>query len=132
MMTLGPLVYEAQGRVLEMKRLLNGKIESTVAMKGLFLGEQFSGTWVGEEELKPDSTSQVIVDGSFTTKSGVSINTIGIGSGNRTEDRRIILKGSVCLSCPPGDYSRFNGVSVIWAVEIDEDATFHTSGWELK
>ncbi len=132
MMTLGPLVYEAHARVIEMKRLPNGNIESTVALKGLFLGEGFSGTCVGKEELRKDSTSQVKVDGFLTTESGTTISTIGIDTGMGRGDHHIIFKGSICLSCPPSDFSRFDGVTVVWEVEIDEDATFHTSGWELK
>ncbi len=39
---LGDLIYDSGGKVIEMRRLSNGKVQERVAVRGRFLGEGYS------------------------------------------------------------------------------------------
>ncbi len=66
---LGDLIYENGGKVIEMRRLSNGKIQERVAVKGRFLGEEYSAIYLVEGGFRPDGTGYTELHGLFKMKS---------------------------------------------------------------
>ena len=129
---LGDLIYEARGKILGMRVLPNGKVEQTVMMQGMVLGEEFSATWTNESERRPDGTGYTEFRGFFSTKSGAMGQYLGNGNGINKPDGSSIYRGAVCFSCPPGKYARFNGMAVVYEAETDKEGNMHNKGWEWK
>ncbi len=129
---LGDLLYEAEGKVIEMKRSPNGKFEQTVKMWGKFLKEEFSATYSLEAEYRSDGTGTGELNGSFTTKCGVKIAFTGIGNSVRGSDGSVMVRGASCFSCPPGRFAYLNGISVLWEADVDAGGSIQGRGWEWK
>ncbi len=128
---LGDLVYEAEGKVIGMKRLPDGKVEQTVDVKGKFFGEEFTATFKTEGGIRPDGTGYVELNGSYTMD-GALIQYSGIGNGIRKPDGTWAFRGTTCYNCPPGKYARLNGIAVLWEVDVDDAGVQHNKGWEWK
>jgi hypothetical protein len=129
---LGKLVYEGRGKTVGMRVLPNGKIEQTVVMQGMFLGEESSATWTSENDTRPDGTMYVEAHGFFTTKDGTFGRYNVIGNGVMKPDGSGIARGVVCYLCPPGKYAYLNGIAVVWENEFDKEGNIQNKGWEWK
>jgi hypothetical protein len=129
---LGDMVFEGRGKTVSMRVLPNGKLEQTVMMQGMFLGDEFSTTWTSEAEVRPDGTGYTEFHGFYTTKKGGMGRYTGMGNGVMAPDGSQIWRGVVCYSNPPGMYSRFNGIAVVWELQADKEGNVHNKGWEWK
>ena len=129
---LGEMVYDGKGKTIGMRVLANGKIEQTQMMQGMLLGEEFSATWTGEGEHRPDGTVHNEFHGFWTTKSGAMGGYVGMGNGISHPDGSYVGRGVLCLANAPGKYAKFNGIAVVYEVEQDKDGNFHNKGWEWK
>jgi hypothetical protein len=129
---LGSLFYEGRGKVIGTSVLPNGKLEQTVGMQGLVEGEEFSATWTGETEIRPDGTGHVEFHGFYSTKSGAVGRYTGIGNGIHGSDGSASYRGTACYSSPPGKYARLNGIAVVFETEHDRDGNVLNKGWEWK
>ena len=129
---LGEVVYEGRGKVVGMRVLPNCKLEQTVMMQGMFLGEELSATWTSEGEFRPDGTGHTEFHGFFTTKNGGMGQYNGSGNGINKPDGSMTYRGVVCYSCPPGKFARLDGIAVVWEVEVDKEGNYHNKGWEWK
>jgi len=129
---LGDVVYEGKGKTIGMRVLPNGKNEQTQTMQGMVLGEEFSATWTGEGEVRPDGTTHTEFHGFFTTKSGAMGQYSGMGNGIMRPDGSQTNRGVLCHSNASGKYARFNGIAIVYEVESDKDGNFHNKGWEWK
>jgi hypothetical protein len=129
---LGDIIVEGQGKTVGMRVLPNGKIEHTWIMEGLFLEEEFQGTWTSETEIRPDRTAYHVLHGFFTTKSGEMGRYTGMGNGTLGPDGTSVWRGFMCFTNPPGKYAKLNGIAAIWEVEADKEGILHNKGWEWK
>jgi hypothetical protein len=126
---LGDVLYEGHGRTVGLKVLPNGKLEQTVTMHGMFLGEEFSSTWTSELEERPDKIVHNEFHGFFVTKSGEMGRYTGMGNGFLGPDG-IKFRGTVCYDNPPGRFDWLNGTAIEWEIEIDQEGNINNKGWE--
>jgi hypothetical protein len=129
---LGELIYECKGKIIGARVLPNGNLENTGMMQGYFLGEEFTSTWTGEGDIRPDGTGYTELRGFFTTKGGTIGRFLANGNGIIKPDGSMSFRGSICYNSPPGKFSRLNGIAVVYEYESDKDGNFHQKGWEWK
>jgi hypothetical protein len=128
---IGDVLYEAHGRAVGMRVLPNGRLEQTVTLHGMILGEEFSSTWTSELVERPDQTIHNEFHGFFVTRSGDMGRYTGTGDGT-TGPNGIKFRGTVCYANPPGRLDWLNKTAIEWEVEIDQEGNINNKGWEKE
>lgn len=115
-----------------MRVLPNGKLETSVVMQGMSLGEEITATWTSEIEQRPDGTGTDEALGFFTAKDGTMGRYRILGNHITKPDGSMVSRGAVCFVCPPGKFAYLNGIAVAYEVESDKDGNVQNKGWEWK
>ncbi len=124
-------MFEAEGKVIGIKRLSDGRLEHKDAIRGKFLGEEFSVTVKTIGGYRPDGTTYAEAQGSIE-QGEVTIKYSLLGAATKDQDGTTKYRGVLCVSCPPGKLAYLNGIAILFEAELDDGGNIKGRGWEWR